>query len=141
MPTSRKRFAATLAAGIALAMIVVACGGGGGNNGYPTGPSNPGGTGYSGGGGASGSYGSTTTIYMKDDYFDPQVDTVAVGDTVTWMNQGTLTHTTTSDTGLWDSGAVSPGQSYKRVFDTAGTFNYHCAFHVSLGMKGTIVVK
>ncbi len=70
--------------------------------------------------------------------FDPATLTVKVGTTVTWTNKDGRTHTITSDDGLWDSGRVSDGATYDRVFDKAGSFSYHCSIHSS--MKGTIVV-
>jgi plastocyanin len=64
---------------------------------------------------------------------------VAVGDTVTWMNTDTVAHTSTSDASAWDSGSVAPGGQFSRAFQTAGTFQYHCAIHP--GMVGTVVVR
>ena len=67
--------------------------------------------------------------------------TVNVGDTVTWDFSGaTATHTTTSASGGWDSGNVSPGGTFQRTFTAAGSFNYVCNIHPML-MMGTIVVQ
>jgi hypothetical protein len=57
---------------------------------------------------------------------------------VTWMNSDPVSHTTTSDTGAWDSGPVSSGTTFQHTFSTAGTFPYHCNIHPF--MHGTIVV-
>jgi plastocyanin len=38
---------------------------------------------------------------------------------------------TTSNTGLWDSGVVSQGEAFGRIFRKAGTFKYHCRVHPS----------
>src|SRR6185503_10291584 len=60
--------------------------------------------------------------------FTPPNLTINVGDTVRWTDNGG-THTTTSDTGVWNSGSLSPGQMFSFTFNTTGTFPYHCAFH------------
>lgn len=80
------------------------------------------------------------TIVMAYDYFDPGRDTVEVGTTVTWQNGDWYPHSSTSDTGAWDTGDIGVGGSAKITFKTAGTYAYH---DTSLGdrMKGTIVVK
>jgi len=76
---------------------------------------------------------------MGDNVFQPRVDTVAVGGTVTWTNNGALPHTSTSmtDPPAWDSGTVDPGETFSRQFAQAGSFPYECTFHN--GMTGTIV--
>ena len=64
----------------------------------------------------------------------------AVNSTVTWTNAGG-THTVTSDTGLFDSGTLTQGGTFQHTFTTPGLYNYHCNFHVSLGMVGSIIVS
>ena len=66
---------------------------------------------------------------------------VAMGTTVTWTNNDSIAHTTTSDTGVWDSGILAPGQSFSFTFASTGTFPYHCAIHGAASMSGTIVVQ
>jgi len=66
--------------------------------------------------------------------------TIAPGTTVTWTNQDNMPHTTTSDTGVWDSGLMQPGQSYSFRFTGGGTFPYHCQIHGAASMSGTIQV-
>ncbi len=60
---------------------------------------------------------------------------------MTWVNNDTVPHTATSDTGVWDSGTLNPGQSFSFTFNDAGTFPYHCAIHGAASMSGTIVVE
>lgn len=81
------------------------------------------------------------TIIMAGGVFSPVVDTVAVGTTVTWRNNDSYAHTSTSDTGVWDTGNIAGGATATTTFNTAGTYTYHCTYHVSMGMRGTIVVK
>src|SRR5262249_44731397 len=74
--------------------------------------------------------------------FQPDPITIPVGTTVHWTHATTSTpHTAPSDTpGTWDSGTVNAGGTFSFTFTTAGSFGYHCSFHQSLGMVGTITV-
>jgi plastocyanin len=89
---------------------------------------------------------SSNQVAMKDFTFNPESLNVAVGDTVTWVNQGAYDHTTTSGEvgspdGNWDSGVMAPGAEYKHVFAAVGNFHYYCALHgATYGMKGVISV-
>lgn len=80
-----------------------------------------------------GSSGMTTTA------FNPNPITIAHGGTVTWKNNDTITHTSRSDTGAWNSGSIGPGGTFSMTFTSAGTFTYHCALHP--GMVGTVIVQ
>ena len=70
--------------------------------------------------------------------FSPDVDDVPAGTTVTWVNNDAISHTSTSDSGAWNSGAVAPGGRFSFTFATPGMFSYHCSIHP--GMIGTVVV-
>ena len=70
--------------------------------------------------------------------FNPNPITIAHGSSVTWMNNDTITHTSTSDNGMWNSGGIAPGGSFTTTFATAGTFTYHCSLHPN--MVGTVTV-
>ena len=71
--------------------------------------------------------------------FAPDEADVAVGTTVTWTNSDVVTHTSTSNNGVWNSGNVQPGAQFSVTFTTAGTFPYHCTIHP--GMVGSVVVR
>jgi plastocyanin len=73
--------------------------------------------------------------------FSPATITVPAGTTVTWKNNDAYAHTSTSDTGVWDTGNVAAGASTTTTFSTAGTFPYHCTYHAAMGMKGTVIVQ
>jgi plastocyanin len=79
-------------------------------------------------------------IAIVDFAFQPAELTVFVGEPVTWTNKGAGPHTVTFDDGSVDSGQILPGGSFGHVFDTPGTFKYHCAIHPSV-MVATIIVK
>jgi plastocyanin len=82
---------------------------------------------------------SQNTIAMKGLAFNPASLTIVKGAKVTWMNDDSTTHTVTSDTGAFESGNLSPGNSFTHQFNDAGTFPYHCSIHTF--MKGTITVQ
>lgn len=75
----------------------------------------------------------TTTAYA------PNPISVAVGGTVTWTNNDTTAHTSTSNNGAWSSGTIAPGGKFSTTFSTAGTFQYHCTIHPN--MVGTVNVQ
>jgi plastocyanin len=81
------------------------------------------------------------TVVMSGTSFSPSTLTVSKGTTVTFKNTDGTKHTATSDVGSWDIGDVVGGSSKTFVFATTGTFPYHCIYHASMGMKGTIVVQ
>ena len=85
------------------------------------------------------SFAATAAIDIIDFQFVPQSVTVNLGDTVQWTNTGMSIHTTTSDTGIWDSGSMATGQSFSQVFNTAGTFTYRCMIHPF--MTGSVIVQ
>src|ERR1051326_4124348 len=65
--------------------------------------------------------------------FKPQVLSIKKGTLVIWKNTTTTTsHTSTSDTNLWDSGIIAPGAKFKRKFTSVGTFTYHCSIHPTM---------
>jgi plastocyanin len=85
--------------------------------------------------------------------FVPNVRNVTVGTTVTWMNNGGLTHTVTTcdsnhsvpqcpgtDAAGLDSFdfQVAPGASFSHTFTVAGTYYYYCKPHP--WMQGEIIV-
>lgn len=81
--------------------------------------------------------------------FTPLSMTVAVGSTVSFENDASLPHNVTWDTaagrtaaaagdGTGDIGDFSTG-THTRVFNTAGTFGFHCTIHP--GMNGTLTVQ
>jgi LPXTG-motif cell wall-anchored protein len=82
---------------------------------------------------------ATASVSMVDFNFSPATVTIQVGDTVVWTNNGAQPHTSTSDSGIWDSGIVNAGGSFSRTFSSAGSFPYHCNVHPI--MTGTVVVQ
>lgn len=84
-------------------------------------------------------------VMTEDDRFEPESLTVALGDSVTWVNEDNEPHTSTSGSdctfdGDWDSGTLNQGDSFTYVTDEMETIPYFCSFHCEMGMVGVLVV-
>ena len=82
--------------------------------------------------------GGVTRVKMVDgNDFRPATVTIPRRSVVKWVNRDNVSHTSTSSTS--NSGTVRPGESFKKRFRRAGTYDYRCTIHV--GMTGTVVVS
>jgi uncharacterized protein (TIGR03118 family) len=87
---------------------------------------------------------ATINVNISNFAFDPPSPTIAVGDTVTWMNGDLSAHTATSgqagvSDGKFNSGTLAQNQTFSHTFTETGTFPYFCVFHTY--MTGTITVQ
>lgn len=82
--------------------------------------------------------GAVANINIVNFAFSPNTLSINVNDSVTWTWVGSP-HTTTSDTGLWDSGVFGTGHTFSRIFPSAGSFPFHCTVHPF--MTGAIIVQ
>lgn len=80
---------------------------------------------------------SGVPVTIQNFAFNPRSITVKVGDTVTWTNKDSTTHTVTG-TGFV-SGELAPGETYSHRFNAAGTYQYICSIHAT--MEGIVVVQ
>lgn len=79
-------------------------------------------------------------VGIRDMAFTPARLTVAVGDTVVWVDHDIVPHTATRDgAGGWEVGPIMGGTSGVLVVREVGTFGYHCRFHPV--MQGTLQVE
>ncbi len=118
-----------------LVLTTVSCGG----------STAPGGGGGGGGGGTC----PVATFCLLSSSFSPTTRTVTVGTTVTWRNDALIAHNVTWDdaagrnAALQGDGAGDIAQfdtgSHTRLFNTAGTYGFHCTIHP--GMNGTLTVQ
>jgi len=81
---------------------------------------------------------SNNTVEIKNFAFNPPAITIKKGQTITWTNNDSASHTITS-TGNFDSGVIAPGGQWSFTFNQTGTFDYICTIHPT--MKGTVVVS
>jgi len=88
---------------------------------------------------------SSARVSIENMSFVPATITVKAGTIITWTNNDSVAHTVTSDSNLFDSGAINApglytsGGSFSYTFATAGTYPYHCTYHS--GMTGKVVVN
>ncbi len=75
---------------------------------------------------------ATAGVGINDNFFSPSTVMISVGDTVQWTWGGANMHSTTSNTGIWDSGVQASG-TFSQTFGSAGMFAYHCTIHGALG--------
>ena len=81
-----------------------------------------------------------------DSSYSPNPITIEKGQTITWYNGDTISHTVTSgqdndkDAGEdFDSNAIIPNQYFSITFDDSGEYQYYCIYHPS--MVGEVVVE
>jgi plastocyanin len=91
------------------------------------------------GGGVGRALAVDRAVQIHDDFYTPKKLRIAPGDTVQWTNSGNSPHTTTSSTGLWNSGTLNPGDFFSLTFTNVGSFPYFCQVH-GVSMSGTINV-
>jgi plastocyanin len=82
---------------------------------------------------------AAVTVEIAGFEFGPAEATASVGDTVSWSNADAAPHTATLDGGECETGNIPAGGAGGLVFNTAGTFAYHCAIHPT--MKGSITIS
>lgn len=119
----------------AFALVAVSCG----SSSSPTTPSpTPSPTPGGGGGGAS----LTITIVGMNgsQSFSPNPGTVNAGQTISWRNADSITHSIAADNGSFSTGNIAPGATSAPItMGTAGSFPYHCQIHPT--MVGSLTVN
>ena len=83
------------------------------------------------------SFAASKNVNIEPDAFNPDNVTINVNDQVVWTWVSDF-HSTTSDTGLWDSGVFSTGHTFTNTFSSAGAFPYFCVVH---GFTGNVNVQ
>ena len=74
-------------------------------------------------------------VLIKDFKYQPSILAVKLGDTIEWKNADIVPHTVTAVDKSFDSGAISPGHSWKFIVRTAGSVNYLCTLHPNMRAK------
>jgi plastocyanin len=92
-----------------------------------------------GGSGGGARKSASASVSVGDNFYAPTSVTVAVGDTVTWNNNGQAPHSATANDGSFDTGVFDPGGSRSVTLDSPGTISYYCTVH-GQAQSGTIRV-
>jgi plastocyanin len=80
------------------------------------------------------------TIRVTDGKFEPRKIDIAVGGSVTWINDDVASHNVKFlEPSTFNSGIIKPAATWTQTFTSAGTYDYYCDFHNS--MKGSVVVR
>ena len=89
---------------------------------------------------------TTHQVAVTDFAFTPSQLTITAGDKVVWTNTGAMGHNVNGTAATFPSNPESFGNdvglnwTYEFVFNTTGTYDYHCNPHLT-GMKGKVIVN
>ncbi len=78
-------------------------------------------------------------VSMAGSSFEPDAVTIEVGQSITWVNQDSVSHNAVADDGSWKTDIFGAGESRVVTFDTPSTYPYACTLHP--GMTGTVTVQ
>ena len=79
-------------------------------------------------------------VNIENFSFSPSELKIKKEETVAWLNKDFAAHTIVSDSGNeLSSATLSKGKIYFHIFNSTGTFAYHCGIHPS--MKASIIVE
>jgi FtsP/CotA-like multicopper oxidase with cupredoxin domain len=79
------------------------------------------------------------TVYVRDNYYAPNIITVPLGTPVTWVHQGQVEHTVSSLRGFFDSGTLTTGNTFTFTPTEPGRYDYFCRFHIT--NRGSVIVE
>jgi len=80
----------------------------------------------------------THEVVIQGLLYVPETLTVRPGDVVVWTNKDPFPHTVTA-AGVFDSGSIAAGKSWRWKAAKPGTHPYLCTLHTT--MKGTLRVE
>ncbi|RJP73136.1 MAG: T9SS C-terminal target domain-containing protein [Candidatus Zixiibacteriota bacterium] len=81
----------------------------------------------------------TIWLDIQNHDYTPRHLYVPVGTTVKWTNYDGATHTVTENNNMFNSGALTSGQTFTYTFNTVGNYDYYCIPHPY--MVGTVYVR
>lgn len=83
---------------------------------------------------------NSNIITIEDNNYSPSYIAIVKGQEVVWINSDSISHTVTSVTGEFDSGAIRPGSRFIYRFNISGPYEYYCTIHRNM-VHGKISVK
>ena len=79
------------------------------------------------------------TVKIDNFVFGPEALTVAVGTTVTWINQDDIPHTVVANDKTFRSKVLDSDERFSFTFTKPGEYGYFCSLHPH--MTGKVIVK
>jgi glucose/arabinose dehydrogenase/plastocyanin len=77
---------------------------------------------------ANNAHSATQDVSIAGFAFQPSSVSISTGDSVRWTDMDGAFHTSTSDSGVWDSGVLNHTQ-FTFQFTASGDYPYHCTTH------------
>jgi|SRR6476646_1067594 len=94
---------------------------------------------YSRAGGAASAKPVSHKVTIEGMQFQPDVVSVAQGDSIVWTNNDLFPHTVTAKSGAFDSHEIKAGESWTYRAAKSGEISYVCSLHPT--MKATLRVR
>ena len=77
-------------------------------------------------------------VIIQGSTFIPDIQNIPAGALVLWYNDDSIDHTVTARDNSFDSGSISPNETFEYTFEQPGEFEYYCKIHPSMVGKITI---
>jgi len=77
-------------------------------------------------------------VIIQGSTFIPDTQNIPAGALVLWYNDDSIDHTVTARDNSFDSGRISPNETFEYTFEQPGEFEYYCKIHPSMVGKITI---
>jgi len=78
-------------------------------------------------------------VFIDGSGFIPDTYNIPVGATVVWYNHDSVDHTVVARDNSFDSGRISPNETFEYTFEKSGELEYYCKIHPSMVGKITLV--
>jgi amicyanin len=80
-------------------------------------------------------------VSIADMAYGPDAITIHAGDSVVWTNNEVMPHTVTFKDHSPSSRLMQRGQTFTRVFDQPGTYEYFCAIHPKMVARVVVTAQ
>ena len=77
-------------------------------------------------------------VIIQGSTFIPDTQNIPAGALVLWYNDDSVDHTVTARDNSFDSGRISPNETFEYTFEQSGELEYYCKIHPSMVGKITI---
>jgi len=77
-------------------------------------------------------------VIIQGSTFIPDTQNIPAGALVLWYNDDSVDHTITARDNSFDSGMISPNETFEYTFEQPGEVEYYCKIHPSMVGKITV---